>query len=215
MKIPVSLVCGALLIAIPGLAQAAPAAKAPTGAKVVSVGSDNITIQTMTHGGSKVTNIDSNGKSTQKAPSNIITYKVNSFTEITVDGLKSSLGDVKPGMRVNLGIGIDPSVAASIAASSVSAGVKPSPAAKGKKGAAPPHAPVMLGEDRILSLSGDRLTVGNARSQRPRAYILTPHTVVKLDGRVRDINVVHVGMGIRVTADSGGVASEIDLHEVR
>src|ERR1700722_15731350 len=59
---------------------------------VTAVGKETITIQNAKVAGYKVTEIDSDGKITRKPPSNIVTYKVDSFTAITVDGLKSKLG---------------------------------------------------------------------------------------------------------------------------
>jgi hypothetical protein len=52
------------------------------------------------------------------------TFMVTQFTEITVNGQRASIGDLKPGMTVNVTIGVDPSQAARIIATGVPKGKK-------------------------------------------------------------------------------------------
>jgi hypothetical protein len=47
------------------------------------------------------------------------TFMVTQFTEITVNGQRANIGDLKPGMTVNVTIGVDPSRAARINATGV------------------------------------------------------------------------------------------------
>ena len=42
------------------------------------------------------------------------TLTINQFTEITVNGQKATVADLKPGMTVNLALGTDPKVASRI-----------------------------------------------------------------------------------------------------
>jgi hypothetical protein len=52
------------------------------------------------------------------------TFTVTQFTEINVNGQRASIADLKPGMTVNLTIGVDPSRAARINATGVPSGRK-------------------------------------------------------------------------------------------
>jgi hypothetical protein len=47
------------------------------------------------------------------------TFTVTQFTEITVNGQRANIADLKPGMTVNVTIGVDPSRAARINATGV------------------------------------------------------------------------------------------------
>jgi hypothetical protein len=50
------------------------------------------------------------------------TFTVTQFTEISVNGQRASIADLKPGMTVNVTIGVDPSRAARINATGVPSG---------------------------------------------------------------------------------------------
>ena len=50
------------------------------------------------------------------------TFTVTQFTEITVNSQRASIADLKPGMTVNVTIGVDPSRAARINATGVPSG---------------------------------------------------------------------------------------------
>src|SRR6266508_5778801 len=56
------------------------------------------------------------------------TFTVTQFTEITVNGQRASIADLKPGMTVNVTIGVDPTHASRIVATGVPAGGKKKPA---------------------------------------------------------------------------------------
>jgi hypothetical protein len=53
------------------------------------------------------------------------TFTVTQFTEISVNGQRASIADLKPGMTVNVTIGVDPSRAARINATGVATGGNP------------------------------------------------------------------------------------------
>jgi hypothetical protein len=52
------------------------------------------------------------------------TFIVTQFTEITVNGQRASIADLKPGMTVNVTIGVDPAQVARIIATGVPKGKK-------------------------------------------------------------------------------------------
>ena len=56
---------------------------------------------------------------TVSEPNTTRTFMVTQFTEITVNGQRASIADLKPGMTVSVTIGVDPSRAARINATGV------------------------------------------------------------------------------------------------
>jgi hypothetical protein len=56
---------------------------------------------------------------TVSEPNTTRTFTVTQFTEITVNGQRASIADLKPGMTVSVTIGVDPSRAARINATGV------------------------------------------------------------------------------------------------
>ena len=93
---------------------AAPAMRSTSIPTIVSVEADKITVQNGIMKGMKVKNVDTN--ETSKQMNNVKTYKVDKFTEITINGNKVKLSDLKAGMEVRLTAGVDPSTATIIAA---------------------------------------------------------------------------------------------------
>jgi membrane-associated protease RseP (regulator of RpoE activity) len=88
---------------------------------VVSVDANSITVQNGIHPGGKVTHHDEveDSKKTdaqKKNATNVRTYTVTRFTEITINGQRCSLSDIKPTMPVRVTAGMDPSQASIIAA---------------------------------------------------------------------------------------------------
>ena len=61
---------------------------------------------------------------TVSEPNTTRTFMVTQFTEITVNGQRASIADLKPGMTVSVTIGVDPSRAARINATGVPGGGK-------------------------------------------------------------------------------------------
>ena len=59
---------------------------------------------------------------TVSEPNTTRTFMVTQFTEITVNGQRASIADLKPGMTVSVSIGVDPSRAARINATGVPGG---------------------------------------------------------------------------------------------
>jgi len=83
---------------------------------VVSVDADSITVQNGIHAGMKVTHHDESDADKKKAAANLKKFTVTRFTEITINGHKSSLSDLKAGMPVRVTAGTDPTQASTIAA---------------------------------------------------------------------------------------------------
>ena len=81
---------------------------------VVSVDADTITVQNGIFTGGKVTHHESNEQK-KSGPANVRTYTVKPWTEITINGHKSQLSDVKAGMQVRVTAGTDPNEASIIA----------------------------------------------------------------------------------------------------
>jgi hypothetical protein len=84
---------------------------------VVSVDDKSITIQNGIHVGMKVTHHDEEIKADAKQSAvNVRKYTVSRFTEISINGQRCALSDIKPGMQVRVTAGTDPSAAAIVAA---------------------------------------------------------------------------------------------------
>jgi hypothetical protein len=81
---------------------------------VVSVDADTITVQNGIFAGGKGTHAIDDPK--KNASANMRTYTITRFTEITINGHKSKLSDLKPGMPVRVTAGTTPTEAYSIAA---------------------------------------------------------------------------------------------------
>jgi hypothetical protein len=73
---------------------------------VVAVDADTITVQNGLY----------SGKATKKLPANQRVYTVTKFTEITINGHKSQISDIKKGMQVRVTAGTTPTEASIIAA---------------------------------------------------------------------------------------------------
>jgi hypothetical protein len=82
---------------------------------VVSVDADTITVQNGIFAGGKVTHHEADAQK-NKGPANVRTYAVRPWTEITINGHRSKLSDIKAGMPVRITAGTTPTDAYSIAA---------------------------------------------------------------------------------------------------
>ena len=115
MKAPIfCIVVATFLVGAAELASAAAPLRATFVPVVVSVEADKITVQTGLFKGMKVTETETSKTKSQNI--NIRTYTVNKFTDITINGNRMKLSDVKAGMQVRVTQGTDPTVAASIVA---------------------------------------------------------------------------------------------------
>ncbi len=85
---------------------------------IVSIEANSITVKTGRHAGLKSTAYDPGVK--VPGASNLETYRTTT-TSITVNGLKATLADLKPGMRVDVTQGLDRATAATIAAATIAA----------------------------------------------------------------------------------------------
>lgn len=210
--LPLILVAAALLLPCSRVAFAAKSAVNET--KVISVGTNSITVQTSGHKGFKITDIDPlTGKKTDEAPSNVSEFQVTTTTQITVDGLSATLADVKPGMHAIVDIGVNPNVASRITATSKVPGV-PRAAAnanqnQGRNAQAPP---IAIG-DKVIAITPTIITLGTPGRNYTHAYRVTDLTTVFVNGKASNISAVKVGMSVHVEAHDREVASSIEAHD--
>jgi hypothetical protein len=83
---------------------------------VLSVDADTITVQNGIISTRSVTHHDATDNKQKKNAPNVHTYKVTRFTDITINGHRMKLSDIKAGMEVRVTAGTDPTEASIIAA---------------------------------------------------------------------------------------------------
>ena len=83
---------------------------------VVTVEDNSITIQNGIHAGGKVTHHDETDAEKKNGAANLRKYAVSRFTEISINGRRCALSDLKAGMEVRVTAGTDPSQASIVAA---------------------------------------------------------------------------------------------------
>lgn len=172
---------------------AGPSTKVPT---VTMVTTDTITINT---GATNKIKNDTGG------PHDTLTYKVDPLTAITVNGLKGTLADVKAGMKVQIIIGMDRTVAAEITAYGTPPPA-PTPAApKNAKANGKAKGDVALGqaitEDKITSVGTDSITLGQAGTTKLKAYKIDKNTQIISGGKKVELSALHAGMKVRYSVD--------------
>ena len=209
------------LLAVSLLGGASCLAANPTHAdKVVTVGSDSITIQTHEKSALKYTHIDNNGNKTADKPDNEATYRVTPMTEITVDNIPGKLNDVLPGMEVSVTADMSPTDAASIVAHTLVPGENQDAKdgkGKGKKAAGPAQQNAVTYKDvfhkitgeTIISVTSDRITVGQGGATTATAYLITPFTTVTVNGSPGSAGQLHKGMSVTVNGGSENSAASI------
>jgi len=147
---------------------------------------------------------ESHFKVDNEGPHNKKTYKVDNFTSIMVNGLKGTLAEITPGMKVNVTIGMDRDIAASISAF----GAPPAPLATATpaKLLTGVSAPLALGraitEEKIVSLTSDSITVGEDGANRLNAYKITKYTEITVDSKKVEFTALRVGMKVLVKVGS-------------
>jgi len=109
-------VLAALLFSCAGLSSyaGAPPQRATSIPVVVSVAADSITVRNGIFAGLKVTDSATNEAKSQIA--NVKTFKVDKRTEITLNGMRATLSEIRAGMQAQVTQGMDPTVAARISA---------------------------------------------------------------------------------------------------
>jgi len=218
LKVSLPLVCACLVVSSGGGASAAAPKKLlgtfePT---VKAVSANTITVITGRDAGTKTSVQDEQGKQVTLKATNLKTYTLEPETTITVDGLPSKLADVKPGMKVSIREGTDPSVAESIVANTVPPPAptpKPTPKSTGKPTTLE-HLKKITSEQEVLSVTKDRITVAEPGADKAVAYFIAPITDITVNGAPGAIDKVRRGMRVTVTSMDGTTASVINAQDV-
>jgi hypothetical protein len=181
--------------------------------KVLAVGTDTVTVQTLPKAGFKVTDIDIDGKSTVKAPGNHTIFHVLPTTQITVDGLPSKLADVRAGMKVAVVSASTPTDAASIIAYTIPPPARPAATPlnwkpiKGRKFAKAAFR--KISKEKVLSIKPDRITVAQDGASKAVAYLISPLTAITVNGQAAQATAIRVGMSVYVNAADQTTAASI------
>ena len=190
-------------------------------AKITAVGKDSVTVQTGRNAGLKVTGADPDKATQDSGPSNIKTYKITTFTAITVNGLKSDASALKTGMIVDVKQGADPSTAASIDASvaaptppPAASPAKPAGGAKGGMKMKKAFKPIV--SNVVVAVSPDSIVIARPGGRKSNAYKISQFTVVTVNNEKSDVAHVKVGMEVTITAGTDpSVAAKIDADDAK
>jgi hypothetical protein len=189
--------------------------------KVLDVGADTVTVHTLATAGYKITAIDNDGMRTTEGPKNVVTFHVSPMTDITVDGLPSKLSDVHIGMKIMVTSGMTPTDADKIVASTIpppATAPKPiqrhGPVVAAAKGApAYKSAFRRIGQEKVLSIQADRITVAQDGASKATAFLITPITAVTVNGQPATTASIQPGMTVRVTAEGENTAGSIEASD--
>lgn len=167
---------------------------------IVSVAADSITVKTGRNAGLKSTAYDA-GVTAQGA-SNVETYRTTTTTSITLNGLKATLADLKPGMRANVTQGLDRATASTITASII-----PPPQATPAPRLGPDGKPIhtkrlATGIDaiKVIALGADMITVSQDGGAKTQSFRIGKFTTIEVNGKRSEFSAVRVGMKVTVTA---------------
>jgi hypothetical protein len=201
----------ALALAVVLVAPFADGAGKSAEASIVSVTKDTIVIRNGSNPGYKVKVQESNGLQKTMPDANIDTYSVKPWTPVTVNGLPAKLTDLKPGMKVRVGQGLDRSIAHSIAASNVPPPQKADATDKSPppKGKGPRKLSQGIDAYKVMAVTADTLTVGQDGGKKSTAYRLGKFTEISVNGKASPFSAVKVGMEVtlKTSADPKIAAS--------
>lgn len=166
---------------------------------VTAVGKETVTVRSGRNAGLKVTS----AAGTREPASNIETYKVTPSTTITVNGLKASLAEIKPGMRADVTAGMDRASAHRIVAV-ILPPPQPKPAPRAgltdKNAKGPRTLFSRIDAYEVIQISADKITVSQAGGSRSMSYQIGSFTAVEVNGKPGELNDVRVGMKVIVNA---------------
>lgn len=202
----------ALLLTL-ALAVSAAAANSTAVQTIVSVAADSITVRTGRNAGLKTTAHDPKKK--VPGASNLETYRTTTTTGITVNGLKATLADLKPGMRVDVTQGLDRSVAATIAASIIPPPQpKPTPRPGWDDGKKTRRLFTGIDPYKVIALGADMITVSQDGGAKTLSYKIGKITTILVNGKPSEFSAVRVGMKAIVVASlDPGVAGRITASD--
>ena len=166
---------------------------------IVSVAADSITVKTGRHAGLKSTAYDAGG--TVPGASNIETYRTTTTTGITVNGLKATLADLQPGMRVSVTQGLDRKTAATISATVIPPPqATPTPHPGWDKGKSPKRIFTAIDACKVIALGADTITVSQDGGAKTQSFKVGKITTILVNGKPADLGKVSVGMKVIVVA---------------
>lgn len=217
-----SLLFIALLLPATGRAAAKTQSKTHD-AVITAVAENSITVQNGVHAGYKITNIGSDGTRETQGAANVDTYTIKPWTTVTLNGLPAKLSDLKPGLKVFVNQGTDPSVAESIVATAVpppqvpkgtpvSKAAANKPPVKGAKG------PKKLGQGvdayKVTAVTADIITIAQDGGQKSISYKTSRFTDIIVNGERKSLTDVKVGMEVSVITNTDPtIASTIKAND--
>lgn len=166
---------------------------------IVSVAADSITVRTGRHAGLKSTAYDPGVK--VPGASNIETYRTTTTTGITVNGLKATLADLKPGMQVSVTQGLDRKTAATIAATIIPPKqATPTPPPNWDKGKPPKRLFTAIDSTKVVALGADTITVSQDGGAKTQSFKVGKITTILVNGKPGEFSALRVGMKAIVVA---------------
>ena len=142
-----------------------------------------------------------------------VNYHVTKSTEIIVDGLPSTISDVKAGMIAMISQGLDRGTASSIVANTVPPVKKPKVAYDPKNKKRPRNITRSMGvgvtNNIVISVTDTRITYGVPGTPKAKAAFLLPATRVTIDGEKAAASELSVGMDVEVATVDGTHADMI------
>lgn len=206
-----SLACAALLLPIlVGHAAVKPQSKTHD-AVITAVTDHSITVQNGVHPGYKITNITNDGLRETQPVANVDTYTIKPWTTVTLNGLPATLAELKPGLKVLVSLGTDPSVAESIVATAVPPAQIPKGTPVSKAAAAKPpvkgaKGPKKLGQGidayKVTAVTAETITIAQDGGQKSISYKIGRFTDILVNGERKSLADVKVGMEVAVITNT-------------
>ena len=181
---------------------------------IVSVAADSITVKTGRHAGLKSTAYEPG--IIVPGASNLETYRTTKTTSITVNGLKATLADLKPGMRADVTQGLDRATAATITAT-----ILPPPQATPAPRLGPDGKPIKtrrlftaIDAYKVIALGADTITVSQDGGAKTQSFKVGKITTIRVNDKPGEFSALRVGMKVIVVASlDPGVAGRITASD--
>ena len=181
---------------------------------IVSIAADSITVKTGRHAGLKSTAYDAGA--VVPGASNLETYRTTKTTSITVNGLKATLADLKPGMRADVTQGLDRATASTITATII-----PPPQATPTPRLGRDGKPIKtrrlftaIDASKVIALGADMITVSQDGGAKTQSFKIGKFTTILVNDKPGEFSAVRVGMKVTVVASlDPGVAGRITASD--
>ena len=156
-------------------------------------------MKTGRHPGLKSTAYDAGG--IVPGASNIETYRTTTTTGVTVNGLKATLADLKPGMQVSVTQGLDRKTAATISATIIPPKqATPTPPPNWDKDKKPRQLFTAIDSYKVIALGADVITVSQDGGAKTQSFKVGKITTILVNGKPGEFSAVRVGMKVTVVA---------------